>query len=127
MQNDCTYGSPLKHSTYKHKNNHEHNNTSWEQIRISAQETEARSVNFNANMLRVLRLIHTATRDTTKQSCLRRVRLGGVNNWIPDNSRLSPTENVKSEHVQSNRPIHTRHYTDRTVLSGLAGSVNWAL
>jgi len=25
--------------THKHKNNHEHNNTSWEQIRISAQET----------------------------------------------------------------------------------------
>jgi len=26
--------------TYKHKNDHEHNNTSWEQIRISEQETE---------------------------------------------------------------------------------------
>ena len=35
-----------------------------------------------------------------------RVRFGGVN-WIPDNSRLSPTENLKSEHVESNRPIHT--------------------
>ena len=28
-------------------------------------------------------------------------------NWILDNSRLSPTENLKSEHVESNRPIHT--------------------
>ena len=28
-------------------------------------------------------------------------------NWIPDNSRLSPTEDLKSEHVQSNCPIHT--------------------
>jgi len=26
--------------TYKHKNNHEHNNTSWGQIRINARETE---------------------------------------------------------------------------------------
>jgi len=44
----------------------------------------------------------------TKLSCLCRVRFGSVN-WIPDNSRLSPTENLylKSEHVQSNCPIHT--------------------
>jgi len=55
---------------------------------------------------RILKLIHTATPDTTKLSCLCRVRFGGVN-WIPDYSRLSPTENLKSEHVQSNRPIHT--------------------
>jgi len=27
-------------------------------------------------------------------------------NWIPDNSRLSPTENSKSEDVQRNCPIH---------------------
>jgi len=64
------------------------------------------------------RLVHTAT---TGLSCRCRVRLGGVN-WIPtDNSRLSPTENnLKSERVESNRPTHTRHDTDRTVLSCLA-------
>jgi len=39
-----------------------------------------------------------------KLSCLCRVRFRGVN-WIPDNSRLSPTENLKSKHVHSNRPI----------------------
>jgi len=54
----------------------------------------------------LLKLIHTATPDTTKLSCLRRVRFGGVKR-IPDNSRLSPTENLKSEHVHSSRPIHT--------------------
>jgi len=54
----------------------------------------------------VLKRIHTATRSTTKLSCLCRVRFSGVN-WIPDNSRLSPTENLKSEHVHSNRPAHT--------------------
>ena len=48
-------------------------------------------------------------------------------NWFPDNSRLSPTENVKSERVQSNRPVHTRHDQDRTVLSCLTGGVNWVL
>ena len=53
-----------------------------------------------------LKLIHTATSDTTKLSCLCRVRSGGVN-WIPDNSRLSPTENLQSEHVKDNCPIHT--------------------
>ena len=41
-------------------------------------------------------LIHTATPDTTKLSRLCRVRFGGVN-WIPDNSRLTPTENLKSD------------------------------
>jgi len=47
-------------------------------------------------------LIHTATPDATELSCLcRGVRFGGVNWILPDNSRLSPTENVKSEHVQS--------------------------
>jgi len=51
-------------------------------------------------------LIHTATADTTKLFCLCRVRFVGVN-WIPDNSRLSPRENLKSEHARSNRPIHT--------------------
>jgi len=60
-----------------------------------------------------LKLIHTATPDTTKLSCLCRVRFGRVN-WIRDNSRLSPTENLKSEHVNSNfvqftQPRQTRH------------------
>jgi len=53
-----------------------------------------------------LQLNHTATPDTTKLSCLCRFSFDGVN-WIPNNSRLSPTENLKSEHVQSNRAIHT--------------------
>jgi len=47
---------------------------------------------------------HRHTRNDKKLSCLCRVRFGGVN-WIPDNSRLSPTENLKPEHVHS--PIHT--------------------
>jgi len=38
-----------------------------------------------------LKLIHTTKPDTTKLSCRCRVRFCGVN-WIPDNSRLSPTE-----------------------------------
>ena len=38
--------------------------------------------------------------------------------WIPDNSRLSPTENGKSNHVQSNRPNHTAT-PDTTRLSRL--------
>jgi len=71
-------------------------------------------------------LQYTAMPDATKLSCLCRVRFGGVN-WIHDNSRLCPTKYSKSEHVQSNRPIHTRHDKDRTVLSRLAGGVNWSL
>jgi len=41
--------------------------------------------------------------------CIRRntIKYTKLMNWIPDNSRLSPTENPKSEHVHSNRPIHT--------------------
>ena len=63
------------------------------------------------------KLIHNHT--ATPDACLCRVRLGCVN-WIPDNSRLSPTENLQHEHVRSNRPHrHTRHDTDRTVLSRL--------
>ena len=75
----------------------------------------------------VLKLIHAATPDTTKLFCLCRVRFGGVN-WIPDNSRLSPTENLKSEHVQSNRPIHTGT-PDTTQIGQFCrvwcGGVNW--
>ena len=40
----------------------------------------------------VVKLIRTATPNTTKLSCPCRVRFGCVN-WIPDNSRLSPTKN----------------------------------
>ena len=73
----------------------------------------------------MLKLIHTVTPDTTKLSCLGHVRFGGVN-WIPDISRLLPTDNLKSEHVQSSLPLHTgqhtRHDKDRTVLSCL---VRW--
>jgi len=85
-------------------------------LRVSATST--------AGLQKSLKLIHTATPDTTKLSCLCRVRFGGVN-WIPDNTGLSPTENLKSEHVQSNRPVHTaahqtRHRQDRLVASGVA-------
>jgi len=52
------------------------------------------------------KLIHTATPETTKLSCLCRVGFGSVN-WILDNARLSPTEKLKSEHVQTSRPIPT--------------------
>ena len=55
--------------------------------------------------LLLLKLIHTATPNTTKLSCLCRVRFGGVN-WIPDKWRLSPTKNLKSEHVQSYGSIY---------------------
>jgi len=58
------------------------------------------------------------SRPTTKLSCLCRVRFGGVN-WISYKSRLLPTEKLKSEHVQSNHTIHTKHDTDTTVLSWL--------
>jgi len=61
--------------------------------------------------------IHTATPDPTKQSCLRPVCLGGVN-WIPDNSRLSPTGSLKSEHANSNCPIHSA--TPGTIQTGLS-------
>jgi len=60
----------------------------------------------------------------TRQNRLCLFRFGGVNR-IPDNSRLSQTGNLKSERVQRNR--HTRHDTDRTVFSCLAGRMNWAL
>ena len=66
-------------------------------------------------------LIHTLHpgHDTTKLSCLRRVRFGGVN-WIYDNSGLSPTVNLKSEYlntliaiiVQFTLSRQTRHIRD---------------
>jgi len=42
MQNDCAYGSPLKHTNIK---KHEHNNTSWEQC-----TRDIRSVDFNEDL-----------------------------------------------------------------------------
>ena len=65
---------------------------------------------------------HIATPDTTKLSCLCRVRFGGVN-WIPDNSRLSPIENVKSVNtfraiVQFTPAHQTRYRQDCLDLSG---------
>jgi len=68
-----------------------------------------------------LKLIYTATPDATKLSCLCRVRFRGLN-WIHDNSRVSSTENLKSEHtlaVLSNSHRHARYDSDRTVLSCL--------
>ena len=53
-----------------------------------------------------IKAIFTPPRQTRQNSCLCRVHFGGVI-WILDNSRLSPTENVKSGRVQSNCPIHT--------------------
>ena len=47
--------------------------------------------------------------------------------FIYRTERPSPAENLNAERVQSNRPIHTRHDTDKTVLSCLAGGVNWSL
>jgi len=62
-----------------------------------------------------------------KLLCLCRCRFGGKNK-ISDNSRLAPTENLKSEHVNSNCPIHTD--TPDTTQTGLfcrvwCGGVNW--
>jgi len=48
---------------------------------------------------------HHARHDKTVSSVSRPIRRGV--NWIPDNSRVSPTENLKSEHVYGNGPIHT--------------------
>ena len=52
--------------------------------------------------------------------------VSGVNG-IPDNSRLLPIENLKSEHVNSNCPIHTATPdTTQFCRVGLwCGSVNW--
>jgi len=59
--------------------------------------------------------------DTTKLSCLCRVRFGGVN-WIPaDNPRLSPTGNFEVStrpERSSNSHRLTRHRQDRLVVSG---------
>jgi len=56
----------------------------------------------------MLEPVHTATPDTTKLSRLCRVRFDGVN-WIPGNSRLSPTENMKSGHI-NNLVSYSQYY-----------------
>jgi len=70
--------------------------------------------------------IHTAMPDLTKQSRLCRICLGGVN-CILNDSRLSPTENLKSKNVNCNVPFtsphQTQHRQDRLVVSG--GGVDW--
>jgi len=73
----------------------------------------------------LLKLIHIASRQARHNKTV--LFVSRVVNWIPDNSRLSVAEDSKAEHVQSHRPIHTRHDTDKTVLSCLAAGVNWAL
>jgi len=70
----------------------------------------------HADVREVLHPIHIATPDPTKKSCLCCVCLGGVK-CILGNSRLSPTENRKSEHVSSNCPVHTA--TPDTTQTGL--------
>jgi len=80
-----------------------------------------------SNLVSEKQSIHTAMSDTTKLSCLCRVRFGGVN-WIPDNSILSLTENWKSEHVNSNCPIHTTTPdTTQTTISSclLYAEIRW--
>ena len=75
---------------------------------------------YNVDKWFLLKLIHTALQDTTKLTCLSYVRFGGMN-WIPNNSRLSPIELevwTRSEQ-SSNSRRHTRHNTDRTILSCL--------
>jgi len=75
---------------------------------------------YNVDKWFLLKLIHTSLQDTTKLSCLCYVRFGGMN-WIPNNSRLSPIELevwTRSEQ-SSNSRRHTRHNTDRTILSCL--------
>jgi len=69
-----------------------------------------------------LKLIHTATPDTTKLSCLCRVRSGGVN-WIPDNSRLCRRQKICSRNtfrtiVQFTPAHQTQHRQDGLVVSG---------
>jgi len=71
---------------------------------------------INGNLIRCIR---SATPDTTKLSCLCRARFGSAN-CITDNSRLSSTEKLKSEHINSYRPIHTAT-PDTTVLSYVSG------
>jgi len=60
--------------------------------------TRCRRMGVPAKPLVALYPVHTAKPDPTKQSCLRRVCLGGEN-WILENSRLSATENCASATV----------------------------
>ena len=72
-----------------------------------------------------LKIIHTTTQDTTRLSCLRR-------RYELDSRKLKTVADRKSEvwtrsEQSSNSHRHTRHDTDTTVVSCLAGGVNWAL
>ena len=95
-----------KHTqTHTHTDNiHAHHNTPnyWSADRASASAT-AREHLHDRRRRRLdytqLKLIDAATSDTAKLSCLCRVSFGGV--------KMSPAENLKSEHVDSNCPIHT--------------------
>jgi len=61
---------PIK--TYKYKNNHEHNNISWEQIRIDARETEGQYIlNEDLNSWMELKL-------TRKTTCVAYTKLKGA-------------------------------------------------
>ena len=64
---------------------------------------------------------HRQARTPTKQFCLCRVCLGGVNR-ILDDSRLAPTESLSTllAIVQFTPPRQTRHRHDRFVLFGAA-------
>jgi len=64
---------------------------------------------------------HRQARTPTKQFCLCRVCLGGVNR-ILDDSRLAPTESLSTllAIVQFTPPPQTRHRHDRFVLFGAA-------
>jgi len=58
--------------TYKHKNSHEHNNISWEQIRIDARETEGQYIlNEDLNLWMELKL-------TRKTTCVAYTKLKGA-------------------------------------------------
>jgi len=72
-----------------------------------------------------LKLVHNVTPDATKLFCLCRVCFGGLN-WIPDNTRLSPTE--KSWSINMIRAIF--QFTPDTAQTGptcrvWCGGVNW--
>jgi len=77
-----------------------------------------------------LKRIHTATPDTTKLSCLCRVRFGGAN-WSADRQLKTVAGRkfevrTRLEQSSNSHRQHARHDTDRTVLSRLAGGVDWA-
>ena len=68
-----------------------------------------------------LKLIHTATPDTTKLSCLRRVRFGGVN-WTTQDCHRQKIRSLNTFRaiVQFPPARHTRHRQDCFVVSDVA-------